>query len=84
MQSMIHIIMFGLNLTGKDYGLNCVSLEPDLPLDLLTDTMKVKYDELPPQIPNLDQTNDERLAQRKLRVTSSNSGAIFKRRVSVT
>ena len=65
MQSMIHIIMFGLNLTGKDYGLNCVSLEPDLPLDLLTDTMKVKYDELPPQIPNSDQTTDEWLAQRK-------------------
>ena len=72
MPSMIHIITFGLNLTG----INRVALEADLPLDLLTDTMKVKYDELLPQIPNSDQTTDEWLAQRKLRVTSSNFGAI--------
>ena len=72
MPSMIHIITFGINLTG----INRVALEADLPLDLLTDTMKVKYDELLPQIPNTDQTSDEWLAQRKLRVTSSNFNAI--------
>ena len=51
-----------------------------MPIDLLMDTMKVKYDELPQQIPNPYQTTDKWLAQRKLCVTSSNSGTIWKGR----
>ena len=51
-----------------------------MPIDLLMDILMVKYDELPQQIPNTDQTTDMWLAQRKLCVTSSNSGTIWKGR----
>ena len=72
MPSMIHIITFGLNLTG----INRVALEADLPVDLLTDTRKAKYDALLPKIPNTDQTSYEWQAQRKLPVTSATFGAM--------
>ena len=51
-----------------------------MPIDLLIDILMVKYDELPQQIPNTDQTTDKWLAQWKLYVTSSNSGTIWKGR----
>ena len=72
-----------LNLTGKDYGPNTEALEADLTSDLLINTMKVKYDELPPKIPNTDQASDEWLAHMRLRVTTSNFCTICMSRVSV-